>query len=52
MIFTAAERYNIDLSQSWMIGDTQVDYETAINAGVKPIVTDNLLNAVKQILGE
>ena len=51
MIYKAAERYNIDLSQSWMIGDTQVDYETAINAGVKPIITDNLLSAVKEILG-
>ena len=52
MIYAAAERYNIDLSQSWMIGDTQIDYETAINAGVKPIITDNLLSAVKEILGE
>lgn len=52
MIYAAAKRYNIDLSQSWMIGDTQVDYDTAINAGVKPIVTTNLLEAVKQILGE
>ena len=51
MIYKAAKRYNIDLSQSWMIGDTQVDYETAINAGVKPIITDNLLSAVKEILG-
>ena len=52
MIYMAAERYNIDLSQSWMIGDTQIDYETAINAGVKPIVTNNLLTAVQTILGE
>lgn len=56
MIFTAAEKYNIDLSQSWMIGDTQIDYETAINAGVKPLIvgkdTENLLTAVRRILNE
>ena len=52
MIFAAAARYNIDLSQSWMIGDTQVDYETACNAGVKPIITNNLLSAVRSILNE
>ena len=52
MILAAAARYNIDLSQSWMIGDTQVDYETACNAGVKPIITNNLLSAVRSILNE
>ena len=56
MIFAAAEKYNIDLSQSWMIGDTQIDYETAINAGVKPLIvgkdTENLLTAVRRILNE
>ena len=52
MFYKAAERYNIDLSQSWMIGDTEIDRQAAINAGVKPIVTDNLLNAVNSILGE
>lgn len=52
LIYRAAARYNIDLSQSWMIGDTQIDYQTAINAGVKPIVTDNLFLAVQKILGD
>ena len=52
MFYTAAERYNIDLTNSWMIGDTEVDRQAAINAGVQPIITDNLLNAVKTILGE
>lgn len=33
MIFAAAKKYNIDLSQSWMIGDSEVDVETGINAG-------------------
>ena len=52
MFYKAAERYNIDLSQSWMIGDTEIDRQAAINAGVKPIITDNLLDAVNSILGE
>lgn len=35
MIDTAAARYNIDLSQSWMIGDTTMDIQTGVNAGVR-----------------
>lgn len=30
----AAERHNIDLSQSWMIGDRERDVQTGLNAGV------------------
>ena len=30
-------RYNIDLSKSWMIGDTTRDIQTGINAGLKTI---------------
>jgi mannose-1-phosphate guanylyltransferase / phosphomannomutase len=29
---------NIDLKQSWMIGDTTTDLQTARNAGVKSIL--------------
>lgn len=62
---------NIDLSVSWIIGDTTVDIQTGMNAGlhtalvrtgeagmdckydVQPdLVSDNLLAAVKMILGE
>lgn len=50
MINAAAKRYNIDLSKSWMIGDTKVDFLTAVNAGVRPIITDDLLKAVRRIL--
>lgn len=35
MIRKAAEKYNIDLSESWMIGDTTMDIQTGINAGLR-----------------
>lgn len=35
MIDKMAQKYNIDLSKSWMIGDTTMDIQTGINAGVK-----------------
>ncbi|MCI8453879.1 MAG: HAD-IIIA family hydrolase [Lachnospiraceae bacterium] len=35
MIQKAAKRYHIDLSESWMIGDTTTDIQTGINAGLK-----------------
>lgn len=34
MIAKAADRYNIDLAASWMIGDTTMDIQTGINAGM------------------
>lgn len=38
MLEKAAETYNIDLNQSWYIGDTTVDIRTGINAGMKTIL--------------
>lgn len=35
MIERCAKLYNIDLSQSWMVGDTTVDVQTGKNAGTK-----------------
>lgn len=35
LILKAAQDYNIDLTQSWMIGDSLVDVECGINAGCK-----------------
>ena len=35
LLVKAAEQYNIDLSASWMIGDTARDVQTGKNAGVK-----------------
>ena len=38
MIQKAVAELNIDLSQSWLIGDTTTDMQTAKNAGVKSIL--------------
>jgi len=37
MILKAAEKYNIDLSKSYMAGDHNRDIDCAINAGCKPV---------------
>ena len=34
MIEKAAAKYNIDLSESWMVGDTTMDMQTGVNAGL------------------
>ncbi|HBI62347.1 MAG TPA: D,D-heptose 1,7-bisphosphate phosphatase [Lachnospiraceae bacterium] len=38
MLEQAAEKYNIDLSQSWYVGDTTMDIQTGINAGMRTIL--------------
>ena len=38
MLKQAAEKYNIDLSQSWYIGDSTVDIQTGKNAGMKTVL--------------
>lgn len=38
LLLDAAEKYGIDLSQSWMIGDRVTDVQTGINAGTKTIL--------------
>ncbi len=38
LLINAAREYNIDLSQSWMIGDRASDVTTGINAGAKSIL--------------
>ena len=35
MIEVCAARFNIDLSASWMVGDTTIDIQTGINAGTR-----------------
>lgn len=53
LLYQAAEKYNIDLSKSWMIGDSQSDVETGRAAGCKPLLlTQNftLIDAVHQIM--
>jgi D,D-heptose 1,7-bisphosphate phosphatase len=42
MILQAAQKYNIDLAGSFMVGDDKRDIEAGINAGCKPVfLTDN-----------
>ena len=56
MLLKAAEDFNIDMSQSYMIGDSKRDIEAGNNAGVKESVlvetnTPNaLLDVIKSIL--
>lgn len=38
MINKYVNKYNIDLEQSWMIGDTTVDIQTGKNAGLKTVL--------------
>ena len=38
LLKNAAERFNIDLSRSWFIGDTTMDIQTGINAGTKTVL--------------
>ncbi|NFF80808.1 HAD-IIIA family hydrolase [Clostridium botulinum] len=35
MIDSCIEKYNIDIQNSWMIGDTTIDIQTGINVGLK-----------------
>lgn len=61
MLFKAAEDFNIDLSQSWMIGDGENDIWCGINGGCKTAVIGkderanlqcvSLFDAVNKILG-
>ena len=40
MIEEAVDKYNIDLSRSYMVGDSTMDLELARNAGVKSVLVD------------
>lgn len=37
LIYQAANKYNIDLSQSYMVGDSHIDVETALAAGCQAV---------------
>lgn len=61
MLIQAAKEYNIDLNASWMIGDSESDIKTGINAGCHTALIgteeygqektgDSLLKIVKEIL--
>ena len=40
MIDEAVQKYNIDLSKSYMVGDSTMDLETARNAGIKSVLVN------------
>ncbi|OGU56572.1 MAG: hypothetical protein A2V66_14375 [Ignavibacteria bacterium RBG_13_36_8] len=44
MIFQAVEDLDIDLSKSYIIGDSVSDIECGLNAGIKTILVKNTLN--------
>ena len=61
MLFKAAEDFNIDLPQSWMIGDGENDVKAGKAAGCKTVligtesydqdmIATSLLNAVEQVI--
>ena len=41
MIFAAAEKHNISLNESWMVGNDIIDIEAGINAGCKVALISN-----------
>lgn len=54
MLLKAAGDFNIDLSKSYMIGDSDIDVQAGINAGCKSIKIEEgqLLDAVAKIVEE
>ena len=38
MLEDCAQRFNIDLAQSWMVGDTTVDVQTGVNIGTRTVL--------------
>ena len=53
LLFQAAKDYNIDLSESWMIGDSECDVHAGKNANCKTaLITSNSENFGSDILGK
>ena len=46
MLLKAAEDFNIDLSQSWMVGDDERDMEAGKAAGCRTVLVDGLENTM------
>ena len=42
LIKKAEEKFNIDLKKSYFIGNSLVDYNTAVNSGTTPIIINNI----------
>lgn len=59
MLKTLSDRYNIDLEQSWMVGDTTQDILTGINAGARTALVrtglsgaDGKFNVIPNMTGD
>jgi len=52
MILKAAQKYNIDLGQSYMAGDHLRDVQCAVNSGCKPVFLTNGEGKKEDILNE
>ena len=52
MILKAAEKYNIDLSKSYMVGDDKRDVLAGINAGCIPVLITNTLAENEKIIND
>lgn len=52
MLLKAAKKYNIDLTQSWMIGDSEVDVKSGLSAGcnVALIGESNVYKTYKNLI--
>ena len=50
MLLKAAKDFNIDLSQSWMIGDSENDIKAGANAGCKTVLFSNKNRNYGQLL--
>ena len=53
MILEASKKHNIDLNQSWMIGDDERDVEAGKKAGCNIVLVDknkNIKNVVNRII--
>ncbi len=50
MIFKAAEKFNIELKNSWVVGDSKSDIQAGINAGCKTALVNDLNNNYGQDL--
>lgn len=50
LFYLAEKKYDIDKSQSLMIGDSQSDVEAGENYGIKSYLTKDLYHTIKEIL--
>ena len=52
MLLKAAVDFNIDLSQSWMVGDGENDVKAGLNAGCKTALIGQSIENIGQLISE